>query len=108
MRKKSLLKQYKKERIFFELPKTAEEMAIEIYPDSYKSLRWKAIGRVTVPITEMTSNHVSNCIAFLKKCGDSDTNIYWSTIFRLELMRRDQERKRSTKALAAINNLSEI
>lgn len=84
-----IIKEYEKERQYFDVPKTAEERAKEIFLSNYSDITWKPLNQPKMHIGDMTSNHIANCIAWIGRKGENDYNTYWTTIFRLELIKRD-------------------
>lgn len=86
---------FEAEKQFFDIPESAEDSAKKKFENDYENIYWTSTNRELKHISKMTSNHVSNCINYLYKSGlyTKDEKMYWLTIFRLELIKRDEERK---------------
>lgn len=93
-----IIQEYNKEREWFDIPQTKEEEAKDDFTKRYSSIYWSSVDGAKRHISEMTNNHVSNCLGYLKQVTNDEYKEYWSTIFRLELIRRDQKLKIALKS----------
>lgn len=92
-----LIEIFEAEKCYFDIPQSAEEFGKEEFEKNYETIYWQSADRIRHHISEMSSNHISNCLNYLLRSGLDDhyDKTYWMTIFRLELIKRDENYKKS-------------
>lgn len=89
----NIIEEFDKEKKWFDIPESVEEQAKKDFTENYERLHWKSLEARKKHINEMSSNHIANCLSYLTRVPIKEYRQYWSTIFRLELVKRDKDQK---------------
>lgn len=88
-----IIEEFDKEKRWFDIPPSKEDEAKKMFKERYNDIYWTSVDGIRRHLNEMSLNHIANCISYLLKLENEEYKQYWSTIFRLELIKRDRDHK---------------